>query len=266
MQDSDINATPMTTRRRATGTTAPHDAVGLARRGIRPHLAAAAMLCIASAFALVTGAPSSARASTADTCVPTAPTTAWKPAVARANTALTAALTNLQHQKFRRARAHLHTVRHQTRIAHTAATALIGRPPTDPESDDPPGVAAVIGVSNFEHKVSTQLVPKFDGQKRPKLVHRLGNTLNTAVACRDVMLAKVIALKPGKRDDYVDDLSDSLGGYGKEKTAMSAALSGDDLTAAGRRFLTKALAVVTATNTAMQRVFGGGERSPAPPR
>ena len=68
------------------------------------------------------------------------------------------------------------------------------------------------------------------------------------------------------RDDYVDGLSDTLPTYDQEQTALTAALAATDLTSAARTYLQSAQTVVTSTQTEMNRVFGGGERSPALPR
>jgi hypothetical protein len=242
-----------TTTSRTTGTTAP-------RRG--PRRVAAAMVGLSAVAALLAGTPSQATASTAGTCVPSTPTLAYKPAVTAATDALTKTLTNLQNHRYVKAVAHLRIVGHQTRIAHTAATALIGRPPTDPESDEPPGIAAVQRVAGLEHQIAVKLTPTFQNVTDATVVHSLGRKLNVAVSCRDVMLAKVIALRPGARDDYADGLADTLPGYDKELTAISTALAGTGLTTAASASLQTAQQVVTATRTDMQRVFGGGERSP----
>jgi hypothetical protein len=232
--------------------------------GNRGHLTAA-MIALTAVFALLGGTSSEATASTSDTSV-TSKAIDWKTAVTRANAALTKTLKNLQHHQYHKAAIHLHVLGHQTRIAHTGATALIGRPPTDPESDELPGVAAVQRVAALEHGITVKLVPPFQTLTRADAVRHLGKKLNLAVARRDVMLAKVIALKAGAREDYADGLADTLPGYDKELTAMKAALAGDDLTRAGRKAITKAQRVVTATQAAMEHVFGGGERSPGLPR
>jgi hypothetical protein len=230
------------------------------------HPLAAAIIGLTAVVAILGGTTSEAVASTSDTCVKSKPTISWKPAVTRASAALTKTLNNLQNHKYDKAATHLRVVGHQTRIAHTAATALIGRPPTDPESDELPGVAAVQRVAALEHGISVKLLPPFHNLTRADTVRSLGKKLNLAVACRDVMLAKVIALKAGARDDYSDGLADTLPGYDQELTAMSTTLAGSDLTSAGRNAITKAQQVVTATRAEMQRVFGGGERSPGLPR
>ena len=181
----------------------------------------------------------------------------------RARAALAASVADIGHHRYAKAVTHLRTLKIQVRKAHTGATALIGKPPTDPESDDPPGVNAVLKVSGLEHKITMQLVPLFNHLSRSSVVAPLGYTLNVTDACRDVMLGKVISLKAGARDDYSDGLSDTLPGYKAELNAFSTALSTYTMTTRGRHALTHAKGVVTGTNDAMRQVFGGGERSPA---
>jgi len=228
---------------------------------------AAGMIGLATAAALLAGTSSQATAATtSQTCVSSAPTLAWKPAVTNATAALTKTLSNLQKHQYALAISHLRVVGHQTRIAHTAATALIGRPPTDPESDVPPGIAAVQRVSGLEHSITIKLLPTLQNLTRTHAVAHIGAKINVAVACRDVMLAKVIALRPAARDDYADGLADTLPTYDQELKAMTAALAGTGLTPAARTSIQHAQQVVTATRAEMQRVFGGGERSPRLPR
>lgn len=226
------------------------------------HRAAIATLALAGGLAMVTVAPSAAQASaSAGTCVATSRTTDWKSALTAANAAMTKAVTDLKHQQYGKAAKQLRVMKRQARTANTAASRLIGKPPTDPESDDPPGVTAVLRVSGLDHALTMKLVPLFSDTNGHHVVAPLGNGLNTVVTCRDTMLGKVIALKPGARDDYVDGLSDTLAAYPNELTALATALAGDALTPAGRTALQQAQPVVTATDAAMERVFGGGERS-----
>lgn len=227
---------------------------------------ASAMIGLTAVAALLTGTSSGAMAApTSSTCTPSKPTIAYKPAVTSAKAALTATLQNLQNKNYDAAARHLRLVKQQTRIAHTAATALIGVPPP-PESDDPPGIAAVQSVAGLEHQIASKLVPSFHNVTKPSAVRSLGTALRLSVSCRDVMLTKVIALKPGARGDYADGLADTLPSYKQEQTALTAALAGAGLTAAARTFLQDAQSVVNATASEMNRVFGGGERSPGLPR
>jgi hypothetical protein len=231
-------------------------------RSRRTRRVAFALLGAAGGLAVVTTVPSSAEArTTAGTCVATSHTTNWKAALTAADQALGRARTDLQHRHYVKATRHLRVMKRQALTANTAATRLIGKPPTDPESDDPPGVTAVLRVSGFDHTLTMALIPLFSDPRGHHVVAPLGKGLNTVVACRDRMLNRVIALKPGARDDYVDGLSDTVPVYAKELTALSTALAGDALTPAGRTALQRAQHVVTATDAAMERVFGGGERS-----
>ena len=160
-----------------------------------------------------------------------------------------------------RATRHLRIVKRQARTANTAATGLIGKPPTDPESDDVPGVAAVLSAGALDHRVTMTLVPLFGDPKGKHVTAPLGSALNKTDVCRDAMLSKVIALRPAARDDYVDGLSDTVPGYHQELTALTTALAGTGPTAAGRAALQRNKTVVSATTADMDRVFGGGERS-----
>jgi hypothetical protein len=215
-----------------------------------------------------TASPTTASATTASatttahTCVPASNTGSVSRHVTRARAALDAAIASLQDQRHRAAVTNLRTLKKQVRKAHTAAKALIGLPPTDPESDDPPGVAAVLNVAGLEHRVTTQLAPRFDGLDDDAVVGPLGNALIVADTCRHVLLRKVIALAAGKLDDYSDGLADTLPGYKNELGAIHTALTMDDLATLGRSALEEARQVVAATQEKMKKAFGGGERSP----
>jgi hypothetical protein len=230
------------------------------------HVATAA-LGLATGLAVLTAAPSSADASTpADTCVATSPTTDFASAVTRANAAMSKAVGNIRTGHYVRATRHLRVVKRQALTANTAATGLIGKPPTDPESDDLPGVAAVLSAGALDHRITMTLVPLLGDPKGKHVTAPLGTALNKADVCRDAMLGRVIALKPAARDDYVDGLSDTVPSYHQELTALTTALAGTGPTAVGRAVLLRVQGVVSATTADMDRVFGGGERSPGLPR
>jgi hypothetical protein len=237
----------------STGTsTSPRTRVGVA----------IATLALAGGVAGLAGTPAPAQAgTTASACVPVSRTTDWKSAATAADTALGKALVYVRKGRYVRATKQLRVVKRKTRNANTAATALIGKPPTDPESDDPPGVTAVLKVSGFDHRITLALVPLFSDRSGQHVVASLSRALYKAAACRDVMLGTVIAQRPAVRDDYVDGLSDTLPVYPKELAALAAALAGRDLTPAGRSTLERTRRVVSATSAAMGSVFGGGERS-----
>jgi hypothetical protein len=230
----------------------------------RPHAARriAAALATAGTTAVLALAPvSSPSASAATTCNPTT-ATGWKAAITNAQKSLDVAITSLHARHYGTAITKLRAMKRQVRIAHTGATGLIGKPPSDPESDEPPGPNAVQRVAGLEHQVTLKLLPQLDRLSGPA-VTPLGAALNVTDRCRDVMIGKVVALKPGKLDDYTDGLSDTLPSYKKELTAFSTALSTYALTTRARSAVDRAQTVVAHTDAVMQKHFGGGER-PAP--
>lgn len=172
----------------------------LAAAPVRPrrtHRVAFALLGAAGGLAAATVVPSSAEAATTTgACVATSHTTDWKSALTAADKALGKARFDLRHRHYVKAAKQLRVTKRQALTANTAATRLIGKPPTDPESDDPPGVTAVLRVSGFDHALTMALIPLFSDPKGHHVVAPLGKALNTTVACRDRMLGRVIALKP----------------------------------------------------------------------
>ncbi|WP_432476130.1 hypothetical protein [Nocardioides sp. GXQ0305] len=152
--------------------------------------------------------------------------------------------------------ARTHTVR-----ANNQARSLIGAPPTDPESDDPPGPPAVLAALRLDYRMSTGTVALFDGQSNADVIAALRSTLSSAQHRRDVVLADVVAL-PAEGDgaDYGDGMADTLAIYDREVTAISNALDHHSLTAASRTGLSNALARAQATRDVVQAAFGGGER------
>jgi hypothetical protein len=228
-------------------------------RTVRQLAAALAAAGVAAGITLAPVSTSSAAAATTTVCPPTK-STGWTAAVTNAQKALVSAVASLQSHDDATAIKQLRTVKAQVRIASTGATALIGQPPTDPESDIPPGPAAVLRVANFEHTVNVKLVPLFNQAQGP-VVRALGLALNGTDACRDVMLGTVIAAGPATLDDYTDGLSDTLPSYKQELTLFKNTLATAVLTTAGRAKLTRAQQIVTATSAAMNKAFGGGERA-----
>ena len=159
-----------------------------------------------------------------------------------------------------RANAALLVVNRQVQLANTAAMAQIGKPPTDPESDDIPGPPAVMAVLSLEHRVATTVVPLFNNQARPRVVDNLLLTLLVTHRQRNLVLGKVIALPAeGDFDSYSDSIADKLAIYTQEVKQVSTALSTYTLTPAARTGLTTALARVTATKKKVDKAFGGGE-------
>ena len=156
--------------------------------------------------------------------------------VQRADQALAKARTLLANDHPGRAVDALLVVKHQIWLANKAAMAQIGKPPKDPESDDPPGPPAVFAVLAVDHRVATTVVPLFDGQARPRVVDTLLLTLRATQGRRDALLAKVIALPAENgRDDYTDDMADRLSMFNQEVKQVSTALSTYSLTPDAQR-------------------------------
>ena len=180
--------------------------------------------------------------------------------IARARLALTTAQGRVQKHQYTKAVASLRTVRLKVASAHTAGMAQIGKPPADPESDDPPGPPSVIAVLNMEHAVGNGVVAMFNGTTSRKAIRALRYTLRRTHLTRDTMLTKLVALPAeGARADYSDDMSDTAGLYRNEVKLVTAALKTYRLTGTGRVGLNNALARVKATRVLFNKGFGGDE-------
>jgi hypothetical protein len=177
----------------------------------------------------------------------------------RARAALDAAEVRLQGHRYTRALASLKALRYNLAQAHEAAMAKIGKPPTDPESDEPPGPPAVIAVANLEHRVTMRLVPFFNGLTRDSVIFPLRTTLRKTHTLRNAMLDKVIALPAEKGEDYDDGMSDTVGQYKAEVTLVTNALQQYELTASGRAGINGNLERVSATYAKVNARWGGGE-------
>ena len=154
----------------------------------------------------------------------------------------------------------LETVRVNLRRAHNAAMDLIGKPPIDPESDDPPGPPAVMAVLRLERTVGLGIVPLYNARKSTTFVRALGYTLYVTQTTRDKMLNRVLGLSPeGAGADFADDLADTLGGYTTEVNQIANALATYQLLPAAHDGLVNALARARATRDKMNAAFGGGE-------
>ena len=151
-------------------------------------------------------------------------------------------------------------VQRQVRRANTAAMDQIGRPPTDPESDDIPGPPAVFAVLQLEHRVATGVVSLLNGQADPLVVDSLLHTLGVTHRRRNALLDKVIALPAeGDFDDYSDLIADKLAIYTQEVNQVSSALATYTLTPAARDGLGTALRWALGTKAKVDAAFGGGE-------
>jgi len=154
----------------------------------------------------------------------------------------------------------LGTLRTYVRRSHTAAMAQIGKPPTDPESDDLPGPPAVIVDLALENRVTRALVPLVNRRLRADIVQALNYTLYVAHTLRQQMLTRVTGLDPeGDGGDYADGLSDRLPMYAAEVALITNGLRTYKLTAAGRLALQRALTRSRLANATMIAAYGGGE-------
>jgi len=180
--------------------------------------------------------------------------------IQRARTALARTEDQLALHRYGKALDSLRVLRRNVVKANEAATEQIGLPPTDPESDEPPGPPAVFAVLRLDHRVTMLLIPGFDVLSRIDVVSSLNYTLKRTHGRRDSMLDAVIALPAeGARGDYDDGMSDTLAMYPSEEQLISAALKNDALIDAARTGLANALARVQATDIKVNVVWGGGE-------
>jgi hypothetical protein len=189
------------------------------------------------------------------------PATAARTHIQSADAALARAGANIDAHKFGRAVRSLKAVERHTRLANTKAMGLIGAPPTDPESDDPPGPPAIFKALQLDSRISTGSVALFNQQTKPRLVRQLRATLQTAQVQQDAVLDAVIALPPeGAGSDYADTMGDILPIYRRQVKAISTALATFTLSPSGTTGLTQALAKAKATQAKVVAAFGGGER------
>ena len=180
--------------------------------------------------------------------------------IERAKTALSKAETDIAAHRYGQARDSLKILLRNVVEANRAAEAQIGLPPTDPESDEPPGPGSVFAVLSLDHQVTMHLVPLFDGLTDAGVITSLQDTLTRTHRSRDAMLDMVIALPAeGARGDYDDGMADTLGMYPSEENLITTALLSFDLTAPARTGLSNALARVQATEAKVVAVWGGGE-------
>ncbi len=180
---------------------------------------------------------------------------------AKADQALALATARIRAHKYLKALKSLTAVRRHTRAANVNAKALIGVPPTDPESDDPPGPPAVLAALRLDNRITTRTVALFNGKTNARLVYSLRSTVGVAQIPRDAMLNKVIALpEEGDGGDYADGMADSLAQYTREVNAIASARATFTLIPSAKTGLTNALARARATKAKVDAAFGGGER------
>jgi hypothetical protein len=206
--------------------------------------------------------PTSGRVTLSAEALQTAPTltSARSTPITRADAALAEAKTQIQAHHPLRAIDALLRVRINVIRANRAARDLIGKPPTDPESDDPPGPPAVFAALALDHRIVSGVVPLFDGRKRADVVDTLGRVLNATQRQRNLTLDQVIALPPeGDGADYADDMADRLGVYTREVQQLRTALLTYRLTSAARWKLHNAFLRAIATKAKVNAAFGGGE-------
>jgi hypothetical protein len=179
---------------------------------------------------------------------------------ARADSAVTRAIRRIESREYARARTALDTATGHVRRANAQAVSLIGAPPTDPESDEPPGPPAVLAALRLDNRVSIRVAPLFDGMARTQLLGALGSVIHAAQARRVTTLDRVLGLPAeGSRDDYDDGLADTLPSYAREVIAFSHALETLSLTPEARSILTIAHDRAIAAEQRMEKAYGGGE-------
>ena len=180
--------------------------------------------------------------------------------IQRAKSALGKTEDYLARHRYRKALDSIVVLRRNVARANNAAKDQVGLPPTDPESDDPPGPPSVFAALRLDHRVVVRLVPLYDALARLDVVDALNATLARTNGRRDAMLDAVIALPAeGDRGDYDDGMADMLGMYPAEADLINGALATGALTDSARSGLTNALARVQATGEKVDAVWGGGE-------
>ena len=200
------------------------------------------------------------RAAPRSTSVPAEPPDSVSTAIELAQVALTIVERRIENHRFDEAPESLSILQHDIVQANRAAADQIGLPPSDPESDDPPGPASVFAGLRLDHQVTIHLVSLFDGVSDADVVTSLRHTLSRTQKARDDLLDAVIALPPeGARADYDDGMSDTLGVYPAEENLITTALLAFELTDPAHTALTKLLARVQATDARVNAVWGGGE-------
>jgi hypothetical protein len=230
---------------------------GLPRSGAKRLISLVSVVLSLSIVSATVTAPAKAATRSSQQTVASA-TTATP--ITLANAALARAVLQIKARQIYRAKLTLASLRTYVRRAHYAAMAQIGKPPADPESDDPPGPPAVIADTALEHRVTAALVPLYNGRRRHDMVGAMSYTLSVTHNLRQLMLTKVTGLDPeGDGSDYADSMSDTLVWYPAEVTLVTTALRTYRLTSYGRYGLNHALVRVRLANATMNAAYGGGE-------
>jgi hypothetical protein len=178
-----------------------------------------------------------------------------------AQRALAQATARTRAHQLVRARRSLAAVRSHSTAANRGALNLVGAPPTDPESDDPPGPPAVIRVVRLDFQLGTGAAALFNGHSATLFVRAVRRTVWAVQTRRAAVLAKVVGLAPeGDRTDYADGMADVLPIFTREVTFFTTALRTYRLSSTARSALNAALARARAARTSVQGAFGGGER------
>jgi hypothetical protein len=200
------------------------------------------------------------RAAPRSTSAPAEPPDSVSTALELAQVALTIVERRIANHRFDETPESLNILQDDIVQANRAAADQIGLPPSDPESDDPPGPASVFAALSVDHQVTIRLVSLFDGVSDADVVTSLRHTLSRTQKARNDVLDAVIALPPeGARADYDDGMADSLGAYPAEENLITTALLAFELTDPANTALTKLLARVQATDARVNAVWGGGE-------
>jgi len=190
----------------------------------------------------------------------------YKTHITKADNAVARAIRKIHAHQYSRARRDLSSARGHIKKANSGAMSLIGKPPTDPESDDLPGPPAVLAALRLDNRVVTRVVPLFHRMNRPQMLDALRSTVGVTQNLRTTVLNKVTALPAeGDGDDYADGMADTLPMYTREVGVISHARETFRLSPSGKVGLTAALRRARAAEATMNAAYGGGER-PASPR
>lgn len=224
----------------------------------RQHRISGSIAGLGIAVAL-TLAPGMDTATAAGTAAPAA--SSYKTQITQANTAVDRAIRKIRSHQYSGARKDLAAARGHIKKANTGAMALIGKPPTDPESDDLPGPPAVLAALRLDNRVVTRVVPLFNGMTRPLVLDALRSTVGVTQNLRTTVLNRVTALPAeGDGDDYADGMADTLPMYSSEVAVISHALETFSLSPSGKAGLTAALRRARDAEAKMNAAYGGGER------